>query len=129
MTSFIFFNAHPKGLKVGDCVKRAITKATGMDYMEVQRELNRYKKVTGADAFNCKTNYKPYIEKVLKGKKISFPAKKGFNRMDGYHFANRYPKGKFILSMAGHLTACIDGVIYDTWDCREKCVYTAWEIK
>lgn len=28
-----YFNAHPKGKRVGDCVKRAITKATGMDYM------------------------------------------------------------------------------------------------
>ena len=41
-----YYNAHPKGLLVGDCVKRAITVATQMDYMEVQRALNRHKKVT-----------------------------------------------------------------------------------
>lgn len=43
-----YLNVHPKGLKVRDCVKRAITTTTGMDYMEVQRELNRFKKITGA---------------------------------------------------------------------------------
>ena len=26
------------------------------------------------------------------------------------------------------ITACVDGVIYDTWDCSEKCVYTAYQI-
>ena len=39
-----YFNAHPKGLSVEDCVKRAITVAAQMDYMEVQRELNRDKR-------------------------------------------------------------------------------------
>ena len=33
---FVYYNAHPKNLLVGDCVKRAISKAANMDYMEVQ---------------------------------------------------------------------------------------------
>lgn len=39
-----FLNLHPKGKRVGDCVKRAIAGAENRDYMEVQRELNRLKK-------------------------------------------------------------------------------------
>ena len=72
-----YFNTHPKGKRVGDCVKRAITKATGMDYMEVQRQLNRYKKVTGASAYNTDYNPHKYVENVLHGEKLSFPAKAG----------------------------------------------------
>ena len=34
-----------------------------------------------------------------------------------YKFLNLHPKGRHILNMAGHLTRCVDGVIYDTWDC------------
>jgi len=40
------YNPYPNGSHTvtDDCVKRALTVTTGMDYMEVQRELNRYKK-------------------------------------------------------------------------------------
>lgn len=124
-----FLNVHPKGLRVGDCVKRAITTATGMDYMEAQRELNRFKKITGASKFNDNKNWKYYLEKELKAKKLSFPAIQGQPRMNGERFCEAFPKGNYILRMAGHLSCCIDGVIYDTWDCSDKCVYNAWEIK
>lgn len=125
---FKFYNPHPQGKFVDDCVKRAITKATGKDYLEVQRELNRYKKVTKAKEFNENKNWKPYVEKVLGGVKISFPAVKGESRMNGYSFPEQYPEGTYLLRMAGHLCCCKDGVIYDTWDCRCKCVYNAWKI-
>lgn len=123
-----YFNAHPKGLSVGDCVKRAITLAAQMDYMEVQRELNRYKKVTGAKAFNSDYNPHKYVENVLHGVKLSFPAEKGKPRMNGQRFCEAYKKGRYILNMAGHWSCCVDGVIYDTWDCSDKCVYTAYKI-
>lgn len=123
-----YFNAHQKGLSVGDCVKRAITLAAQMDYMEVQRELNRYKKVTGAKAFNSDYNPHKYVENVLHGVKLSFPAEKGKPRMNGQRFCEVYKKGRYILNMAGHWSCCVDGVIYDTWDCSDKCVYTAYRI-
>lgn len=124
-----FLNVHPQGKLVGDCVKRAITKATGMDYHEVQLELNRHKRITGAKTFNEDKNWKSYVENVLNGVKLSFPAKAGQPRMNGDRFCKAYPKGSYILSMAGHLSCCVDGVIYDTWDCSSKCCYTAYEIK
>lgn len=125
---FIYCNVHPQQKLVGDCVKRAITKATGMDYNEVKRQLNRYKKVSGAESFNDKKNCYAYVENVLGGIKISFPAVKGEPRMNGKRFCKEFPKGSYILSMAGHWTCCVDGVIYDTWDCTEKCVYQAWKV-
>lgn len=123
-----YLNVHPKGLSVGDCVKRAITTATGWEYEEVSRELNRYKKITGADKFNNNKNWKPYVEKVLHGYKLSFPATAGEHRMNGERFSESHPRGIYILRMAGHLSVCVDGVIYDTWDCSDKCVYNAWKI-
>lgn len=122
------FNANPKGLKVGDCVKRAITKATGKDYMEVQRELNQCKKITGCAKFNDNKNWKYYVEEVLGATKISFPAVQGEERMNGKRFMVEYYRGTYILRMAHHLSCCIDGHIYDTWDCTDSCVYTAYKI-
>jgi len=123
-----FLNVHPKGLIVGDCVKRAITLAAQMDYMEVQRELNRYKKVTGAANFNSDYNPHKYVENVLHARKLSFPAQKGKPRMTAGEFSRTYPTGRYILNMAGHWSCCVDGVIYDTWDCSHKCVYTAYHV-
>ena len=123
-----FLNVHPEGKLVPDCVKRAITLAAQMDYKEVQLELNRHKKLTGAKTFNEDKNWKSYVENVLNGTKMSFPAVKGMPRMNGERFCKAYPKGRYILNMAGHLSCCVDGVIYDTWDCREKCCYTAYKI-
>ena len=129
MTNFKFNNPHPQGKIVRDCVKRAITIATDKDYMEVQRELNRIKKITKCEKFNEDRNFKYYLEKILNCKKLSFPAVKGQSRMNGERFCEQFPKGKYILNMAGHLSCCIDGVINDTWDCSNKCVYNAWEVK
>lgn len=125
---YTYYNAHPKGLNVGDCVKRAITVAAQMDYMEVQRELNRYKKVTGAASFNSDYNPHKYVENVLKATKLSFPAVKGQPRMNAERFCKSYPRGRYILNMANHWSCCVDGVIYDTWDCSDKCVYTAYRL-
>lgn len=124
-----FLNVHPEGKLVPDCVKRAITLAAEMDYKEVQLELNRHKKLTGAKTFNEDKNWKSYVENVLEGRKLSFPAVKGMPRMSGERFCKAYPRGRYILNMAGHLSCCVDGIIYDSWDCSEKCVYTAYEIK
>lgn len=125
---FIEQNVHPQGKIVGDCVKRAITKAAMMDYNEVKRELNRYKKISKAKAFNDIKNCEGYVENVLKAKKIGFPATAGKPRMNGVRFMDSHPVGRYILRMAKHWTACVDGDIYDTWDCTEKCVYKAWKL-
>ena len=44
-------------------------------------------------------------------------------------FCRRYPKGSFILKLAHHVAAVEDGVLIDTWDCSDKCVYTAWQMR
>ena len=126
---YIYYNAHPKGLSVGDCVKRAISKAANMDYMEVQRELNRYKKITGAKSFNSDYNPHKYVENVLHGVKYSFPAKAGKKRMTPEQFCKEYPRGNYILNMAGHWSCVVDGDIYDTWDPSGRCVYTAYKVE
>lgn len=126
--TYKFCNPHPDGKRVRDCVKRAICLAEGRDYRDVKNELNRLKREIGAEKFNSNNNWKTYIDR--KGyNKISFPAVAGESRMNGHKFAETYPTGSYILRMAGHLSACVDGVILDTWDCRSKCVYNAYKVR
>lgn len=126
--TYQYYNPHPQGKLVNDCAKRAIVRVTDKDYHQVQLELNRYKKISKAEKFNDRVNCNSYVENVLGGIKLSFPAVKGQSRMNGYRFCEKYPKGRYILNMAGHWSSCVDGVIYDTWDCRNKCVYTAYKL-
>ena len=43
-------------------------------------------------------------------------------------FAESNPKGTFILLVFGHLTAVIDGVLVDTWNCGDYAVEIAYKI-
>ena len=120
-----YYNPHPKGTttEVGDCVKRSIVTATGMDYMEVQRELNAYKKITGAKSFNSNRNPHRYVEEVLDANRIEVSPKTTVEE-----FCKKYPCGRYILDMDGHWSACVDGCIYDTWNCGKEKVNFAYEI-
>ena len=126
--TYKFCNPHPDGKIVGDCVKRAICLAEGRDYRDVKIELNRLKRELGADSFNSNENWKTYVKRK-KYEKLSFPAVAGKSRMNGHEFAETYTEGSYILRMSKHLVACVDGVILDTWDCRDKCVYNAYRVR
>lgn len=125
---FSFFNPHPQNKRVRDCVKRAIVKASGKSYAEVSKELNRYKKISGAKTYNEWKNVDPYIENEMGGKRMAFIVQKGQNRMNGGEFCQRFPRGVFLLKMANHLVCVQDGVIFDSWDSSEKCIYVAWRV-
>ena len=117
-----YFNPHPRGLLTDDCVKRAIAIVTGWDYISVRRMLNEYKKVTGAKAFNSVENL-CHAKEALKAKKISLD-----RSLTAEEFCEIYPRGRYILDMDEHWSACVDGCIYDTWDCGNEKVNFAYEI-
>lgn len=120
-----YYNRHPKGIKTGDCVVRAISTAFDKDYMETRRELNQKKREWSF------TSYKDteFIYKYLENRpRYIFKAVKGEPRIKGTDFAQLHPEGTFILKMAGHMSVCKDGVILDIWDCTYRSVYTAWRI-
>jgi len=119
------FNAHPKGIKTGDCVVRAIATASNKDYLECRRELNQAKRELGYSSYKDTKFLYDYLKY---NPRLIFKPVKGEPRIKGSDFTELHPKGTYILKMAGHITACIDGVILDTWDCTYRSVYTAWEI-
>jgi hypothetical protein len=119
------FNAHPKGIKTTDCVVRAISTATKMDYMECRRILNQKKREWGFTSYkDTKFLYK-YFEVFPR---LIFKAVRGEPRLKGSDFTELHPIGTYVLKMAGHVTVCVNGCILDIWDCTYRSVYTAWEI-
>ena len=50
------------------------------------------------------------------------PAVKGKSRMTAREFAQTHPHGRYVITVASHETACVNGVILDAWNCGDKAV-------
>ena len=125
---FIFHNENPKGsLRSGDCVIRAISKATGKHWDEVFTELARIG-LEIKDTISSKRVYDQYLQEQ------SYPIQKQPRKSDNTkytaaQFAKKFNQGTYIISLANHLSVIVDGKIYDTWNCSVSCVGNYWEVK
>ena len=88
---FEYFNPHPKGLLVGDCVKRAIVAVTSEPYQEVARSLNAFKKQTGVEKFNDYPNPQEYVQECLGAHELIC------DPISVADFCKKHPRGKYIL--------------------------------
>lgn len=123
-------NPHPQGKNVGDCVKRAITIASEINYHDIAIMLNRFKKETRTHKFNNGDNWKPFVEQVLLGEKNQGDMQHEFygHRYTVSDFARYWDNCKSILRCSKHIVATKDGYFYDTWDSGFKGVYIAYFI-
>ncbi len=124
--SIYYYNRHPKGLIVEDCVVRAISTAFNAGYVETRRDLNRIKKALG---FNSYKDHNFLYEYLKEYKRLIFKAECGKKRLKLDGFAKEHPKGTYIVAVRKHVVAVIDGTILDTWDSSYLTVYTAWKIE
>lgn len=51
-----------------------------------------------------------------------------YNDMTIGEFSKIAPKGHFVATMNGHITAIIDNVIVDTFDCSDRMIKCCWQI-
>jgi len=121
MVGFKNENINPRKRKTTDCVIRAITTATSMEYSQV---------LLGLADIHIKTGYhmsdKKNYEKFLNN--LGWIKHKQPRKLDGTKYLvgeiNQLvrPNQRAIISLAGHLTAKIENEIIDTWDCRHKTI-------
>ena len=123
-----FYNVHPHHLFVDDCTKRSIALTTGMDYKLVAKGLNKHKRMTGVKTYYDHPNPNSYVENVLGFLRVKVARRADAAPLTAEAFALEHPKGRFILSLSGHWVACIDGVLFDTWDCSKEEVLSYYEI-
>jgi hypothetical protein len=112
----------------GDCQVRALATATGRTYRESWELLYAIQGERRETGFSLIALLKENDPRLGVIRALPFPAVRGQARMNGRRFCAAHPKGNFILNMAGHDVAVEDGVIFDRWDCSEKCVYSAYEV-
>jgi hypothetical protein len=129
-----------KGL-TGDCVTRAIAIATGLPYQRVYDDLKECNRKFAESKARCRVAkairkrgnsprlgvnrkiYEPYL--ISLG--FEWISIMGIGKGCTVHVRpDELPKGRLVLSLSRHLTAYVDGILHDTYDCsREgtRCVY------
>ena len=123
-----YYQPNKKDIKdeYGDCVIRAFTKVLDMEWVAVFDEM-----VPVAREVQTMPNNRPAYEKYLQMKGLMYKGisnKKGTTRPTVKEFASKHKTGRYVLRVANHLVACVDGVYYDTWDSGYKSMYGYWEV-
>lgn len=114
-----FYNANPKGLFTDDCVIRSISVAEGITWDECQRKLS-YLSNKEAKILNDVSFVEDYLDKRY--------TRKCYENVTVGEFAKNCPKGHFLVTMSGHITAIIDNVIVDTFDCSKRMMWCCWQV-
>jgi hypothetical protein len=119
--------------KAGDCVPRSIAIATGKAYQEVYDALNqlaqaerigkRKRRRSSSRTGVFRHTYQAYLESLGWRWTATMSVGSGCK----VHLrSSELPTGALIVKVSRHLTAVIDGVLYDTHDCSRggtRCVY------
>ena len=121
-----------KGM-TGDCVTRSIVIATGKTYQEVYDSLNqiaqaertgkRKRQHSSSRTGVFRRTYQHYLESLGWRWTSTMSIGSGCR----VHLrTSELPRGPLIVKVSRHLTAVIDGVLYDTHNCSRdgaRCVY------
>lgn len=123
--TFKWYNANPNHNLTCDCVIRAISKATNKDWHETHDNLYHIATKMGEIAESDEV-YPIYLEN--EGfKRMKQPKKANGKKYTADEFAKKHKQGTYVLRLANHLTVCVNGVLYDTWNCGSKTVGKYWE--
>lgn len=122
MAQFRYWNENPQGEKVSDCVTRAITLASGLQYHKVRQKLRHTARLLDCETSLCPTCYGFLIQQVLGG------IPKNCDGMTVGEFADLHPNGTYLIRIKGHLTCIKNNTIWDIWDCRLRHCDLAWRI-
>ena len=119
---FVYHNENPNGYKIPDCVIRAITGATGLNYYDVVNLL-----YCNGEQLNCETLNVRCYEKLL-DYDFKLPHYKSYG-LTAQEVANDYKDHILLLRMRGHLSTSIFGDIYDIWNCSQEEITDFWIVK
>lgn len=115
--------------RYGDCVVRALSKVFNCSWKDAyKKEIPYCLEYQVTSVFDCPANQAKEILKQLGFEYHSIKVSKGSKRPTVESFANEHQTGRYILSVARHVVAVVDGKYYDTWDSGNKCLYGFYEL-
>ena len=116
---YVYFNANPKGLRVGDCTIRAISKALDQAWEKTYMDITMYGLID-CDMPSANHVWGHYL------------TDKGFVRelcqeSTVRAFADNHSEGIYILAISGHVVAVVNGAYYDTFDSGDMTPIYYWK--
>ena len=116
-----YFPTKYKKDRTNDCVIRAISHATGIDYKTVFQDLLDLSWKTGhlPDEERCYGKYLKFL-----GWEKHKPFRSERNRLLKVGQISGRPPWTILVHTSSHLTCIKDGELYDSWDCRKASAYS-----
>lgn len=121
----VYYNPNPnKRTDVGDCVVRAMCKATNNDWKTVFKRLCNIA-INMCAMPNSDDVWQAYlVENGFTYNKLT--VRKGGKRPTVDSFCRDNKIGTFVLRVANHIVTVQEGKSWDTWDCSDKSLYGYW---
>lgn len=121
---FVYYNANPLKRRVNDCTVRAISLATGQTWDYTYRKLSLF-----AQDQAIMPDDVGYIDEYLEKRYEKVCGCKNREKITVGEFVEYNNIGTYLITMNGHITCCIDGVIYDTFNPKDRLVWGAYKVK
>lgn len=120
---FKYYNANPRGRRVNDCTIRAISLATGRSWDETYAQLSDF-----AQAQAIMLDEVLYIDEYLDRHFKQIYSKGNKYKITVGDFVKEHPYGTYLITMNGHITCAIDGIIYDTFNPSDRIAWGVYKI-
>lgn len=118
-----YLNKNPLARDTNDCVIRSISCAEERSWDDVYLELSQLAQEQGIILDDIK-----FVEPYLDSKYYRTCYKNNGVALTLGKFMEINPRGTFLVTMRGHITCVKDGVLYDTFDCRNRKIWCAWKV-
>ena len=118
------YNPNPMGARVGDCVIRAISKATNQSWHDTYIDLAIYG-LKLCDILSANHVWGQYLrDRGYVRKMIPNTCPNCYTVKD---FCKEHPNGTYILALSGHVVCIRDGDYYDSWDSGNEVPIYYWQ--
>lgn len=119
---FQYYNANPYGRIVNDCSVRAISLATEKSWDETYILLSDFARAEGITFSEIE-----FIDQYLADRYEHYCLERQANKLKD--FTTLQLPGRWLITMAGHITCVIDGICYDTFDPSERYIWCVYKVK
>ena len=119
-----YYNPNPQAARVGDCVIRAVSFATGQEWYKTYLDLCVYGLIN-CDLPSSNAVWGRYLrDRGYRRRMIPDTCPACYTVRQ---FTEEHPDGTYILAISGHVVAVRDGDYYDTWDSGDEVPVYYWE--
>lgn len=115
-----YLNKNKENRYVNDCTVRAISLAERSSWDETYKKLSDLARKQGL-MFDSVEFIEDYLDKRYK-RQCHYSKTVG-------EFVEEHSKGTYLITMNGHISVCIDGICYDTFNCLDRVMRCAWKVR